>query len=69
MPMGVPRGTEQRAGLGGQGDVTVLGACAAVERDVQARARAVGDWQGQRFMEPKADTRDGGEGDVVMPQG
>jgi len=54
MPMGFPIGTEQREGIGGQGDVPVFGAFAAVDMDLQALAIDVGDLKVQSFMEPKA---------------
>lgn len=38
VPMSVPGGAEQREGLGGQGDVAVFGALAAVDLDLEALA-------------------------------
>src|SRR5262249_2181604 len=38
IPMGLPRGAEQRQGLGGQGDVPVLGARTAMDMDLEALA-------------------------------
>jgi hypothetical protein len=67
--MGFPIGTEQREGLGGQRDVPVFGALAAGDMDLKALAIDVGDLQGQGFMEPEAETRDGGEGDLVVQGG
>jgi hypothetical protein len=54
MPMGFPIGAEQREGLGGQRDVAVFGALAAMDMDLQALTIDVGDLKGQGFMEPKA---------------
>ena len=38
VPMGFPVGAEQRQGIGGQGDVSVFGALAAVDMDLEALA-------------------------------
>ena len=69
VPMGFPGGAEQREGLGGQGDVPVFGALAAVDMDLEALAIDVGDLQGEGFMEPEAQAIDGGEGDLVVQGG
>ena len=53
MPMGFPRGAEQREGLGGEGNVAVLGALTAVDMDLETWAIDVGDWKEEAFMEPE----------------
>src|SRR5207248_890690 len=62
-------GAEPRQRLGGQGDVPVFGALAAVDMDLKALAVDVGDLQEERFMEPEAQAVDGGEGDLVVHGG
>ena len=69
MTMGFPGGAEQRAGLGGPGAVAVFGALAAVDMDLEARTIHVGDLQAEGCMEPEAQARDGGAGDLVVPGG
>jgi hypothetical protein len=64
---GFPGGAEERKGLGGQGDVPVLGALPTMDLDLEARAINVGDLQAEGFMEPEAQARDGGKGDLVVP--
>jgi hypothetical protein len=66
MSMGFPIGAEQREGLGGQGDVPVLGALTALAMDLEALAVNIGDLQGKGFMESEAQARDGGEVDLVV---
>jgi hypothetical protein len=63
---GFPGGAEESAGLCGQGAVAVFGALAAVDRDLEARAIPVGDLQGEGFMEPQSQARDGGERDLIV---
>ena len=67
--MGFPGGAEQRERLGGQGDVPVFGALAAVDMDLEARAIDVGDLQGEGFVEPESQAVDGGEVDLVVQGG
>ena len=69
VPMGFPVRTEQRQGFGGQGDVPVFGALAAVDMDLKAVAVDVGDVQEEGVMEPEAHAVDGGEGDLVVQRG
>ena len=64
--MGVPGGTEQREGFGGQRDVAVFGARAAVDMDLEARAIESGDLQEEGFLESESHTVDGGKGDGVV---
>jgi len=45
--MGFPGGAEQSQRIGGQGDITVFGALAAVDRDLEALAVNVRDLQGE----------------------
>jgi hypothetical protein len=66
---GCPGGAEPREGLCGQGDVAVFGPRATGAMDLEALAIQVGDVQGQGCMEPKASTRDGGAGALVMQGG
>ena len=66
VPVGFPGGTEQREGLGGQRDVAVFGALAAVDMDLEALAIDIGDLQEEGFLESEAQARDGGKGDLVM---
>jgi hypothetical protein len=67
--MGFPGGAQQSQRLGGQGDVPVLGALAAVDMDLEALAVNSGDLQGEGFMEPEAQALDGGEGDLIVEGG
>jgi hypothetical protein len=60
VPRGLPGGTEQREGLGGQGDGLVFGALAPMDLALEARALKVGDLQEEGCMEPEAHARDGG---------
>jgi hypothetical protein len=66
VPRGLPGGTEQREGLGGQGDGPVFGALAPLDLALEARALKVGDLQEAGCMEPEAHARDGGAGDLRM---
>jgi hypothetical protein len=66
VPRGLPGGTEQREGLGGQGDGPVFGALAPMDLALEARALKVGDLQEAGCMEPEAHARDGGAGDLMM---
>jgi hypothetical protein len=69
-PGGVPRGfpvsAPQGEGLGGQRDVAIFGALAAMDRDVEARAVNVRALEEEGFLEPEAHARDRGKGDVVV---
>ena len=69
VPMSFPGGAEQREGLGGQGDVAVFGALAAVDMDLEARAIDVRDLEEKGFLEPEAQAIDGGEVDLVVQRG
>ena len=69
VPMGFPGATEKREGLGGQRDVAICGALAAVDMDMEALAINVGDLEGEGFMESEAHTRDGGEVDLIVQGG
>ena len=64
--MGFPGGAEQSQRIGGQGDIPVFGALAMVDMDLEALPVNSGDLQGKGFMEPEAQARDGGEGDLVV---
>jgi hypothetical protein len=66
MPMGFPIGTEQREGLGGQRDVAIFGALAAMDMDVEALAVNVSDLEEEGFMESQAQAIDGGQVDLVV---
>jgi len=66
VPRGLPGGTEQREGLGGQGDVPVCGALATMAMDLEALAIHGGDLQEEGVLEPEAQARDSGEGDLMM---
>jgi len=66
---GVPGGAEQQEGLCGEGDVAVLRALAAGDRDLAARAIAVRALQGEGVLEPASHARDGGAGDVGVEGG
>jgi len=52
--MGFPVGAEQREGIGGQEDVAVFSALAAVDMDLEALAIDVGDLKEEGFMKPEA---------------
>jgi hypothetical protein len=67
--MGFPVGAEQRECLGGQGDIPVLGALSTMPMDLEALPVNIGDLKVQGFMEPEAQARDRGEGDLVMHGG
>jgi hypothetical protein len=69
VPMGFPGGAEQRESRGGQGNVAVFGARAAVDMALEALAIDVRDLQGEGFMEPEAQAVDGGKGDLVVQGG
>jgi hypothetical protein len=64
--MGFPGGAEQREGLGGQGDVAVLGALPSMDVALEALPVNSGDLQGQGFMESESQARDGGEVDLMV---
>lgn len=64
VPMGFPVGAQQRAGLGGQRDVAVFGACPPV--DLETRSSAVGDLAKEGCVEPEAHTVDGGQVPVIV---
>jgi hypothetical protein len=67
--MGFPGGAEQSERIFRPGDVAVLGAFAAVDMDLEALAIDVRDLQGEGFMEPEAQARDGGEVRLVVEGG
>ena len=54
VPMRFPGGAEQREGLGGQGDVAVFGALAAMDMDLETWAIDVGDLQEEGFVESES---------------
>jgi hypothetical protein len=64
--VGLPRGPQPPQGRFGQGDVTVFGALAAVDMDLEARAIDGGDLEGEGFMKPESHARDGGAGDLMV---
>jgi hypothetical protein len=64
--MGFPVGSQQSQRICGQGDVTVLGALASVDMDLEALAVNIGDLQGEGFMEPQSSAVDGGEVDLIV---
>jgi hypothetical protein len=67
--MGFPGGAQQREGSGGPGDVAILGALAAVAMAVEALTVHSGDLEEEGGMEPEAQARDRGAGDVVVERG
>ena len=69
VPVGFPGGAEQREGLRGQRDVPVLSPLAAVDMDLEARAINGRDLEGEGFLEPESQARDGGEGALVVEGG
>jgi len=69
MTRGLPGGAEESQRLGGQGDVPVLGALAAVDMALEALAVNIDDLEVQGFMEPEAQAIDGGEVDLIMQGG
>ena len=69
MTMGFPGGAQQREGSCGPGDVPIFGALAAVARDLEALTVNSGDLEEEGFMEPEAQARDRGEGDLVVERG
>src|SRR2546430_2660331 len=69
VPMGCPGATEQCEGRGGQRDRAVLGALPTMDMDVQALTIEVRALEVRGFMEPQAQARDGGTGDVVVERG
>ena len=64
--MGFPGGAQQRERICGQRDITVLGARAAMDMDLEVLAVHSGDLKEEGFMEPQAQTIDGGEGDLIV---
>jgi hypothetical protein len=64
--MGVPGGSQQRAGLFGEGDVAIFGTLSPVDLDLEALAIDVRDLEGEGFMEPETQAVDGGEVDLVV---
>jgi hypothetical protein len=64
--MGLPGGAPQCEGLGGQGDVAICGALAAMDRALEALAVTVRDLEAEGFLEPEAEARDGGKGALVV---
>ncbi len=66
VPRGFPGGAEQREGICGQGDLAVCGALASMDLDLEALPVNIGDVKGEGFVEPEAQARDGGEGDLVV---
>jgi hypothetical protein len=69
VPMGFPEGAEEREGIDGQGDVAVFGTLATMDMDLEALAIDVRDLEAEGFMEPEAQARDRGEGDLVVQGG
>ena len=69
VPMGFPVGAQQREGVGGQGDIPIFGALAAVDMDLEPLAINVGDLEEEGCMEPEAQARDRGEVDLVVERG
>jgi hypothetical protein len=67
--MGVPVGAQQRERICGERDITVLGTLASMDLDLEALSVDVRDLQGEGCMEPEAQARDRGEGDVVVERG
>jgi len=63
---GFPGGAAPRASICGEGDVPVVGALAAGDRDLETLAIDVGDLQGEGCMEPESSTRDRSAGDLVV---
>jgi hypothetical protein len=66
MPMGCPIGAEQPEGLGGQRDIAIFSALAAVDMDLEALAIDIGDLEVEGFMEPQAQAIDGGKVNLVV---
>jgi hypothetical protein len=64
--MGFPGGAQQRERICGQRDLTVLGALAAVDMDLEALSVNIGDLQEAGCMEPQAPTIDRGEVDLIV---
>src|SRR5712691_8642964 len=68
MTMGFPGGTQQREGLGGQGDVPVCGARATMDMDLKTLAIDGRDLQEEGCMQPESHAGDGGAGDLVVQE-
>ena len=66
IPMGFPVGAQQSQRISGQRDVSVFGALAAMDMDLEALPVNVGTLQEEGFMEPKASTIDRGEVDLIV---
>ena len=64
--MRFPVGSQESQGVVGQGDVAVFGALAAVDMDLEALAIAIGDLQGEGFVQPESQAIDSGEVDLVV---
>jgi hypothetical protein len=66
---GLPGGAPPPQGLCRQGDVSVFGALATLDLDLEALIIDVRDLKRKRLMEPEAQARDGGQGDLVVQGG
>jgi len=66
IPVSFPGGAEEIEGICGSRDVPVFGALASMDMDLEALAIDIGDLQGEGFVEPEAQARDGGAGDLVV---
>ena len=64
--VGFPVDAQQSEGIFGQGDVSVFGALATMDMDLETLAIDIRDLQGEGFMEPEAQAVDGGEVDLVV---
>jgi hypothetical protein len=67
--MGLPGGAQQRERICGERDITVLGTLASMAMDLEALSVDVRALQGEGCMEPEAQARDRGEGDLVVERG
>jgi hypothetical protein len=67
--MGFPVDAQQRERICGQRDITVLGARAAMDMDLEALSVNSGDLKEEGVMEPKAQTIDRGAGDLMVEGG
>jgi hypothetical protein len=69
VPGECPGGAQPREGLGGQGDVAVLGALAPMALDLEARPITGRDLEEEGFREPESQALNGGEGGWLVAGG
>ena len=69
VPMGCPGGASESEGINGQGDVPVFGTLPTMDMDLEALTIEVSALKKEGGMEPAAQARDRGAGDLVVQGG